>query len=296
MQLRQLEYLVALERERHFARAATASQVSQPALSEALRRLEHELGLPLIERDHAFHRMTPAGQRVVDWAHRILGDAQSLRDEIETMRSQLTGSLRLGAIPTAVAALPGITGPFLTAHPLASIEVHADLSADAVAEGLAAFALDAGISYLDELSTGLVGVPMYQEHFAVVVDEDAVEPEWLRSGFPLQRLEALSLVSLSRRNRWRRVVDRQLAHRGVRIRPRVEADSVAVIHALLVGGGCSAIVSREWATGFEPPMGMIAVPLDLGIEPTVGLVIRAESPMPPVVEAALEAARRFDEH
>ncbi|WP_346921795.1 helix-turn-helix domain-containing protein [Glutamicibacter creatinolyticus] len=60
--LRQLEYFVALAREQHFARAAAACYVSQPALSEAIRKLEAELGVPLVRRGHSFQGLTAEGE------------------------------------------------------------------------------------------------------------------------------------------------------------------------------------------------------------------------------------------
>ncbi len=63
MLFRQLEYFVALARERHFARAANACHVSQPALSEAIRKLEHELKVPLVRRGQKFEGLTPEGER-----------------------------------------------------------------------------------------------------------------------------------------------------------------------------------------------------------------------------------------
>lgn len=67
MLFRQLEYFVALARERHFARAAAACYVSQPALSEAIRELEHELGVPLVRRGRTFEGLTLEGERLVLW-------------------------------------------------------------------------------------------------------------------------------------------------------------------------------------------------------------------------------------
>lgn len=67
MLFRQLEYFVALARERHFARAAAACYVSQPALSGAIRKLEHELDVPLVYRDRSFQGLTPEGERLVIW-------------------------------------------------------------------------------------------------------------------------------------------------------------------------------------------------------------------------------------
>lgn len=292
MQLRQLEYLVALAREKHFARAATTCRVSQPALSEAIRRLEREFGLPLIERDQSFHRMTAAGERVVDWAHRILADVQSLQDDVASMRSGLTGTLRLAAIPTAVGAMRGIIRAFTTAHPGASVAALADQSTDAVAAALASFEIDAGISYLDALPAGLTGVPLYREHLAVALDRESVDPVWFDTGFPPDRLGELPLVSLSRRNQWRRRVDQALTRRGIDFTPRVETDSVAVIHAQLRHGGFAALVSREWAEVLGLPSQVTTVPIDLGIEPVIGLVVRDDEPAPPMVAAAVAAAQQ----
>ena len=70
--LRELEYLAALARERHFGRAAAACHVSQPSLSAAVRRLEHDLGVSIVQRGRRFAGLTPEGERVLLWAHRIL--------------------------------------------------------------------------------------------------------------------------------------------------------------------------------------------------------------------------------
>ncbi len=80
MLLRQLEYLSALAREQHFARAAAACHVSQPALSAAIRRLEADLGVQIVRRGRRFGGFTPEGGRVVVWAHRMLADRDALPD------------------------------------------------------------------------------------------------------------------------------------------------------------------------------------------------------------------------
>lgn len=88
MLLRELEYLAALARERHFARAAAACHVSQPSLSAAIRRLEHDLGVPIVQRGRRFAGLTPEGERVLRWAHRILADAEALRQDLSAMRDE----------------------------------------------------------------------------------------------------------------------------------------------------------------------------------------------------------------
>ena len=78
MFLRQLEYLTALARERHFGRAAEACHVSQPALSAAIRKLERELGLPLVKRHQRYDDLTPEGRALLPWAQQALAGLDGL--------------------------------------------------------------------------------------------------------------------------------------------------------------------------------------------------------------------------
>src|SRR5262245_59397553 len=105
MDIRQLQYLVALAREKHFTRAAQACHVSQPTLSGRIRQLEQELGVPIVERGQRFHGFTPDGERVLRWAQTILENWASLQHEIESLRNTsgtLSGHLSVGVIPSAL--------------------------------------------------------------------------------------------------------------------------------------------------------------------------------------------------
>src|SRR5215469_3362025 len=93
MMLRQLEYLVALAREKHFGRAAEACNISQPTLSAAIRQLEEELGAPIVERGHKFHCLTAQGRAALEHAHRILAEAGALKRDLEEMDRGLSGRL-----------------------------------------------------------------------------------------------------------------------------------------------------------------------------------------------------------
>src|SRR5258707_2384215 len=76
--IRQLEYLVALARERHFGRAAALCHVSQPTLSGAIGKLETNLGVMIVLRGRRFEGFTDEGTRIVAWAHRILAERDTL--------------------------------------------------------------------------------------------------------------------------------------------------------------------------------------------------------------------------
>src|SRR5215813_15167965 len=115
--LDKLEFLLLLARERHFGRAAEAAGVTQPTLSSAVKSLEESLGTALVERGSRFQGFTPEGERVLDWARRLVGDARTMRQELQSLKGSLSGHLRLGAIPTALPFVHHLTVPFHTRFP-----------------------------------------------------------------------------------------------------------------------------------------------------------------------------------
>ena len=100
MTLTELRYLVNLDKERHFSRAAERSFVSQPTLSVALKKLEDELGVTLFERIRGEAKPTPVGARIIEQARRVLAEAKRVEDIAREGKDELVGSLRLGAIYT----------------------------------------------------------------------------------------------------------------------------------------------------------------------------------------------------
>jgi LysR family hydrogen peroxide-inducible transcriptional activator len=98
--LKQLQYLVALQDEGHFGRAAQACFVTQSTLSAGLRELETLIGVTLVERTRRVVRFTPLGERIADKARRVLREAEELADLARAAGKPLSGELRMGVIPT----------------------------------------------------------------------------------------------------------------------------------------------------------------------------------------------------
>jgi hypothetical protein len=83
MFMRQLSYLIALDKHRHFGRAAESCHVSQPALSTGISELERELGITIIKRNRSFRGITPEGERVIAWARQMLESLQATTPNVE---------------------------------------------------------------------------------------------------------------------------------------------------------------------------------------------------------------------
>jgi DNA-binding transcriptional LysR family regulator len=293
MLLRQLEYLVALARERHFVRAAAACYVSQPSLSAAIRRLEHELGVPIVRRGRKYEGLTPEGEVVLTWAHRILAEQEALKQELSALHDGLTGTLRLGVVPTAMPTASLLTTPFCERHPRAGVSIES-LSSEAIRRGLTDFELDAAMTYLDdEALAGLGRLPLYEERYVLLTPVDgplgtAATARWAQAA-------ALPLCLLNSRMRNRRIIDECFAADGARAAPAIESDTVAGLYAHLPGGRWSCVISHAWLHMFGVPDGMRVVPLDGPAHgPRVGLVTGPGDPPSVLARALLTVAREAD--
>ena len=279
-----LEMFIALAREEHFGRAAQACGVTQPTLSAAIKQLESDLGVTLVLRGARFRGLTPEGQRALDWARRIAGDARALRAEMQGARAGLSGDLRLAAIPTALPAISALTADFAAARPLLRVSLLSRNSADILAM-LANVEVDLGVTYLDGAPLGRVEtVPLYAESYAALGAPDG--PLKGRGTVAWPELAALPLALLSPDMQNRRIIDRRLGP----ARAQVESNSVLVLVSHARAGGWVTILPERTAALFEGA-GLVCVPVeDDGPAPMVGLVIPQRAAHAPVTEALRRAA------
>jgi DNA-binding transcriptional LysR family regulator len=254
MLFRQLEYFVALARERHFARAASACYVSQPALSEAIRKLEQELKVPLVRRGQKFEGLTPEGERLVHWARRILADHDALKQEVTALQTGLTGELRFGVVPAAATTVALLTDPFCAAHPLVRVQLETNLRSAEIVERIRRFELDAGILYPDRQDTAdLLVTPLYEEQQVLIVGGDLLSGKSDTIGWP-EALQ-LPLCLLTEGMRGRQIIDDALATQDLTVTPQLETDSVVALFAHVGTGRWASIVPHTWIRTLGPPAG-----------------------------------------
>jgi DNA-binding transcriptional LysR family regulator len=147
--IRRLEYLIALAKEEHFARAAAACHVSQPALSAGIQQLELELGVPIVKRGQRFQGFTEQGEIVLAWAHRLSIECQRLHQELRVKSAKLSGTLRIGSLLSAEPLISMLTLPFEREFPYLSLTV-TGLNAYEIQQGLDDFSLDVAITQIDD--------------------------------------------------------------------------------------------------------------------------------------------------
>jgi DNA-binding transcriptional LysR family regulator len=291
--LRQLEYLNALARERHFGRAAASCHVTQPALSEAVRRLEAELGVQIVRRGRSFEGFTPEGERAIAWARRIVADSEALRGDITSMRAGLTGTLRIGAIPTALTITSLLTAPFCDQYPLVQVSVES-LSSREIVHGLAEFELDVGLTYVDGEPLGPVrSTTLYRERHLLLTPADGPFAERSEVGWAELVDTPVCLLPQAMQNR--RIIDRYCAEAGVTVVPSIEADTISVLYAHVATHRWSTVIAHAWLHMFGVPEGMRIVPMEKPRRTyRVGLVITEREPEPILARALAGIAGHLD--
>ena len=286
-----LEMFMALAAERHFGRAAEVCGVTQPSLSAGIRALEDQLGVQLVYRGSRFQGLTPEGQRVLDWARRILGDVRSMRDEMRSVHRGLSGVVRLGVIPTALPMVADLTGPFLAAHPNVRVTVLSRTSVE-ILSGIETLELDAGITYLDNEPLGRVShVALYTEYYRFLCAPGSALAGRASVTWAEVAGETLCLLTGDMQNR--RIVNALLAEAGVKVAPGVESNSsIALIAHVLSGRWCS-VVAKGLAEMFQGA-GLVSIPIvSPEAEHVVGLIAPKREPQTPVLMALMEEAGRL---
>lgn len=289
MLTKNLQYLVALARERHFARAAALCQVAQPTLSAGIKQLEEDLGVLIVARGQRFEGFTAEGERILAWARRILADVDSLHQEVSALKGDLVGRLRIGAIPTALPIVDRLTTSFAQAHPSVTIAIMSQSSVE-IQQGLDDFTVDAGITYLDnEPLARTRGIHLYSEHYLLVTPVEG--PLGRRAEVTWAEAAGVPLCLLTPDMQNRRILNASFAAAGAVARPAIESNSVLAITAHVRSGAWSSIVPQAFLPLFREDDGVRAIPL---VQPTVahsvGLVVPDREPLTPSAHALLALA------
>ncbi|PHQ64270.1 LysR family transcriptional regulator [Sphingobium sp.] len=291
MQTRLVEYFLALHRERHFGRAAASCNVSQPTLSAGIATLEAQLGKRLIVRDRKYAGLTPEGEAILPWARQLIAAAEGLEQVAGTAHGPLKGELRLGAIPASMPATGFLVEAIRARFPGLNVQVRA-LTSRQIERELAAFELDAGITYLDfEPPAHALAVPLYSERSQLVSAKVGIavpdRPDW-------QDLATLPLCLLHQGMQNRRILDARLAALGLALRPIVTADSYIALLAIVAQGRLCSIMPDNHALLLQGLDWAQITPLpETGEANRIGVIVSDRTPMSPLAQSVLAVAREL---
>lgn len=169
LELRHLRYFVAVAEELHFGRAAKRLHLSQPPLSQQIRRLEEILGYALFVRTSRSVALTNAGEAFLERSRRTLRNVQHDIDEIRRIGQGEVGSLNIGFVGSAIlVGLPGVFRAYREAYPRVQMRLYESFTSRVV-EGLENGALDAGILRDGDVRETLNVTPLFTEPYVAVL-------------------------------------------------------------------------------------------------------------------------------
>ena len=292
--LRDMELLAALGRNMHFARAAAECGISQPAFSARIRNLERDLGAPIVKRGNRFMGFTEEGEIALRWAHRMLGDAQRLRQEIQQSRGELAGKLVIGAVPTALPFAARVAADLQKEHPRLTLQI-TSRSASEIAQGLEDGSLDAGMTYLESARpSNSVTRHLFDERYELLLPSSMAGA--LSGEITWREAAKFPLCLLTRNMQNRRIVDD--AFLAAEAEPSVVMETDALTVSLVqVGNGIAGTIAPEMLIG-SVGMQLDIVRLKL-VDPLItkpmGLVTADQDPVLPAVKALMSALDRISQ-
>ncbi len=291
MELRQLEYLVAVAEEASFTRAAGRVHISQSGVSAQVRQLEHELGAVLINRSSRSARLTGAGAAALPHARAALAAAAGLRQAVDEVNGLIRGRLTVGMVTacTVHGLFDGLAG-FHGAHPGVAITLVEDDSAGLITRvqsGQADLALIGAAGSpppdLETLTLASEGLSAAAPPGHPLLDRRAAVPLAALAGYPV--------ICLPPGTGIRAVLDRACAAQGVSLGVTLEASAPGTVAELAARGLGVAVLSDSMAAAHAGRLA--AAPLSDVTEPALLALVWRPGPGPAVQALLLHCRKAF---
>ena len=289
MELRQLEYFVAVAEEANFTRAAERIRVAQPAVSAQIQRLEREVGQPLLDRSRRAVRLTAAGEAALPYARAALAAVADIHVAVDELTQLVRGTVTIGTVTTHSVDIPSLLADFHAEHPSVEITLSTD-SSDALIDKVRTGQLDTAIVSVgsDERPDGLDVEVVTDEAIAAAVsptDELAS-----RKTIRLKDLADRRLIALPVGAGIRRQFDAACARAGVTPRIAFEASTPLALADLAERGLGVAIVPGSVSRNRDGLRALAIVPELRG---RLVLAWRSDGPMSPAARVLVGRARRL---
>ncbi|MBP9680918.1 MAG: LysR family transcriptional regulator [Bacteriovorax sp.] len=172
MTITQLEYILAVEKYKHFGKAAQACAVTQPTLSMQLQKVEEELGIIIFDRSKTPILTTLEGRQVVEQAKTVLREFKKIFSIVESSKNEIRGDFRLGVIPTlAPYVIPLFAANFVKKYPEVNLKIE-EFKTEEMIELLGKDELDAGLLVTPLAGESFIERVLFHEPFFVFASKD----------------------------------------------------------------------------------------------------------------------------
>ena len=292
MDLRQVDYVLAVVDRGSFTKAAASMDVSQPSLSDGIRRLEAELDVRLFHRLGRSVELTDAGRAFVGPARRLTRDREAVFESVATVRDLHGGTLDIVALPTLAAdPLGRLVGGLRKAHPGIAVRIAAPEDDGAVVAMVLDGRSELGLTELrtnrEKSGDELVSVSLERQELVAVCPP---RTRLATSGrLPVARLRGMPLVTTPPGTSTRDLLDRALVSAGIDPVIAVETSQREAIAPLVLSGAGTSFLPARLAESLAA-QGAVVARLVPTLTRTIGLVHRP-APLTPAARAFVELAR-----
>jgi LysR family transcriptional regulator, transcription activator of glutamate synthase operon len=287
VELRQLRYVEAVARHRHFTRAAEELHVAQSALSHQIRRLEGELGTDLFERTSRTVTVTEAGEAVAERARGILAQVDGVRDEVDELRGLVRGRVSVGAtLPAGEIDVPRLLVRFSEAFPGIEVDLYEGTAGDMLGY-LEEDRVDAAFSLLAEDPPTEFEVETLSEEEVVAAFPAGAGPDRDRIG--AAELSRHSLITPRSGSAIKRALDDFFARAGQPLRISLESGDPFLLRCLVSTGFGAAVLPASLTLRQGPPIDVR--PLRPAVRLPATLIWRKRRHQTPAARAFIDFVR-----
>jgi DNA-binding transcriptional LysR family regulator len=293
MIVRRLEYLVALAREKHFARAALACHVSQPTLSAGIQQLEIDLGVQIVKRGHRFEGFTEAGELVLSWALRTTSDAETLRQQLKERQESHAATLRIGVLGSAIPLMKIFTVPFQRRYPSMNLAVTIH-DAYGIEQCIEERALDVAITYLDKSSRKYRRAqPLYVEEYELLIKRGTRFSG--KASACWEDIKEQPLCLLSPNTRIFGAEESGILNQALTKTPHIITNAIWLVMDHVRTGNWASVLPRPVRVMIAGDRELEAIRLEpTGAQPTVGIVLPRSEPRSRAADAFFEIAASLE--
>jgi LysR family carnitine catabolism transcriptional activator len=286
---RQLEILVAAADAESFSAAAERLGISQPSLSESIRRIEREIGAPLFERTTRSLKLTDDGRHAASIAREVVRDFKAALQRLASRGDGSQGRITIAALPSiACAVLPAAIDAFAREHPSIDISLH-DVQHERVVQMLTEGAVDLGLTVKPAESDGLAFEEIASDvaHLVCRIDDPLARRKTVR----WRDLSGRAFIGITRISSVRRLTDAAFVHAELAIAPRYEVEQIASAVALVEANlGVTALPSLTFSM-FKGRKLAVRPLVEPSLRRNVGFITAAGRTLPPQANRFMQIVR-----
>lgn len=249
MELKQLQYFMAICEELHFTRAAEKMGVSAPNISQQIRRLEEELGVLLFDRVGKTIVLTDAGAILREHGAAVFRHLQQAGDAIADLKQMQGGSLSIGVLPgDADLMFNAMLLNFHQTYPTISLSL---LETTKVTEQVLDRSIDVGVTIGPVIDERLTTIPLFHEEFSLAVSMN--DPLASENFIPLNRLQGLRMVMFPGDHQCRKLIDRFCMDNGFTLQSHLVTTTLSSLLQMVQSGVGACVLPRLLLENFHNP-------------------------------------------